>query len=327
MMKKRTKALLIIAAILVVIGGIIGGTGFAMGASTSIAVSRKGLYIPNHERVELVGVPLEDFTSIVSDVSYSNIKFIESDTNAFDMVYYDKNNVPQISVTNGVLKIKAAGDNAVTILNFGVYDEEEQKSIIIYYKKDAQFQNLDMDFDFSHIDLGNLSCTTKANIKTNYGSLIADGLTLPVANIENWYSDLYLKNVTANSLTINSEYGEISIDGLTANTYKLTSAFADLNFNGVKINDSSNFELNYGELDLTGELLGNSSFNSSFADITLDLKGADYSYSITQEFSDLSVNGQELSDEGLSSKLQSDNSSTNHIDMALNYGDVSLSYN
>ena len=242
-MKSITRVLLILAAIFIVLGGILTAVGLFCGGSAYIGWDKKRhrfVTVENHDYVVSDKIKLEEIKNIEMDLDTENVYLIPTDSDDYYIEYafysYDKKLVPY-SVDDGTLKVKYS-DN-IFVFKFGFdFDDDRDSYVKIYYPKDAEFESISAYLDMGSLEISELNCK-KLDADLDAGSFEAEKCYFEDASIDLDVGSLEFDHVTiGNKLDADLDMGSAELrlvkDGKKSYGFDL-----DVDMGDIELRDES----------------------------------------------------------------------------------------
>lgn len=318
-MKKSTRIWLIVGVIFLIVGFIVAMIGFGLGGSTSLIWTKKGVKIPSDiKRTELTDIALEDFTNMDLDISYYDVKFVASDKNALDIVYYSEDRKPEYRVENDTLVIDAGQSGS---FGFFVFNQNHTNSMTVYYKQDAKLDQLQLKFRYGNVNLTQLSGKDLL-LDTAYSDVQVKDNAFDSFAIKNDYGSYKVNNLTVQEeLAISSSYCDYEFKQAVVGSLNHDSDYGEFHYKQFVVQNGAVFKDTYGDVEYEGDLFGKTEISADYSDFELDLDGREYSYKVDADYGDVSINDRDMSDHA-----ESDSTTSNLIQAELSYGDFELDY-
>jgi hypothetical protein len=227
-MKKATRNLLIVALIFILIGGILGITGYSLGGLTSVTLTKWGPVL----------VDMPD-GSIVVEERWGTLKGLDIKTDVMGLRLKEGKNFSlggsynpdlidlEVSVDGGILTIRGKNrDDSwlgfdILLFNFG--DFQSRRELVLTYPKGTKFQVVSIDNDMGALEITDLT-TDHLNISLNTGSFKGSNITTDILDV-----DLNLGSCKVDDLTV-TENAEVKM-GAGSLYLDLKLAEKDLNYN------------------------------------------------------------------------------------------------
>jgi len=281
-MSKLVRNLLLLVAALVIVGGIIGGIGLALGGMKPISLTKDGLVILSTDSADSVEIN-ESYTKLTEvhvNLKLGELKLVEGDSFSLRGRYNSAVQSFEITERNGVLTIVETsrrsgffdwGFDLGLDLGSGLWSSD---ALTLTYPKGTTFTNVDVT-----LDLGSL------NVQT----LRADSMSVRLS-----MGDFTGNKITVDSIDANMELGNCVVSDLTVTK----QAEFTLSSGNLNLNNSSVYNLtlknSMGNLEYSGVLKGTATCDLDLGSVTMDLENRedDLSYRIETDLGSVSVNGQ-----------------------------------
>lgn len=296
--------IIIIACVLIGIGGVMAGAGYLSGGYKDLAAI-KGFTIgwnSNDKDNQYVkeDEELEKFDDIDLDVDFGDVEIDEGDNYRIVAEHNEKYDDLSYSVKDNKLVVT----NKQTV-NFGVYNDDDSNfKIKIYVPKDTYLNNLKLEVQSGNLTLNNLK-SKELNATNKFGNI--KGNNIETVNFEG-----------------NLESGSLNLDTFTAENAVIKNKFGDVSGKSF-VTNGLNADVESGKIDIEGNLSGQNEINSEFGKVILKtgLTKEECGYDINVEFGKSSVNGEKLKGEHESYNEKSNNL----FKVKCSSGDVELDFN
>jgi hypothetical protein len=277
-MKKATRNLLIIALILILVGSLLGFSGYALGGSTPIRMTKNGPVIFTGRSGTLISV--EDrwntLTGLDIETDIMGLRLEEGESFSLRGSYDPNLTQLEFSEKAGVLTIRSV-DQKDGWLNLDFFGSSRPMELVLTYPEDAKFKEVTID--------------------SAVGSLRIDGLTaeslIVSLDVGNFEGDNIVADVFKADLTL----GNCEIDGLNV----AERAQATLNTGRLALSDSAVNDLavrtDLGSFSYSGTLKGTADIEMKTGALflTLTLSERELSYAIASDLGAITLNGKTLS--------------------------------
>ena len=306
-MSKAFRNFLLVAAVLIIVGGIITGIGFVFGGLRSVALTQNGPVIVGFENDTVIEVneSYNKITDITVDVDISELKFEEGTSFSLKGRYNPNIIDLKINESNGVLTIsgKALSRNQwhfgwfFNDLSIG-YDE----TLVFTYPKGTEFKSIKINNSLGSLDLQNLKAKS-LSVSLDLGDFNGDSIL-----VDSIDTDLNLGSCSINHLTVTKDAkfrldsGSLTLRNSTVNNLVANNNLGSFRFSG-KLTGKAEATLDVGSLDMD-----------------LENKDSELSYSIGADLGSIRINGKEYG----ASAHRTVNSPICTLDISLSLGGVRL---
>lgn len=286
-MKKLAKVLAGVAAPLFLVGVILMGAGWAMGAQTELTVDIGGHPVnvgftgfyprAGSDSIETASGSaagdrdLAAFDEIEIDVSMGDVNFIVADDYGVDLTWYGKNYELHYTNENGRLKVWST-----SLPNVGVnLSTKYGGTVTVYLPQDARMEEVDVTTALGDISMTSFQ-TDKMEVLANLGDVYLYDAHIGEGNMTLSLGDLQISDVTARDLTLDLSLGDLTAARLTTEK-------------------SLDIENSMGLVDIGGSFAGTTEISSSLGDVNVstDLSGRDYGYDMDVSMGDIYIDGVE----------------------------------
>lgn len=278
-MKKYQKVLLITAGCLMLAGGIVMTTGFAMGGKLGFRFNENGI-VSSEDRGEYVEKTesLKEVKNLELVLNDGNLYIEQGNKFEIQYGYYDKFNVCEKKNENSktIYQIKyRSTNNNFSSFGFADFSEPENETYMkLIVPKDTELEQLTINSDYGRVTLdtakinklivnmesGNAKMTnldTKSmKVDMDYGTFQMEDSKISDLNISNSSGDMKLSSIDSESLLLKSEYGGVKIEDMTTNKAEINNENGSIVMNNVKgISKNKNMESlildgQYGDMKL-----------------------------------------------------------------------------
>jgi hypothetical protein len=277
-MKKATRNLLIVALILILVGGILGFSGYALGGGTPIRVTKNGLVTSSRETGNLISVEerWNTLTGLDIETDIMGLRLEEGESFSLRGSYDPSLTQLEISESKGVLTIRSI-DQKDGWLNFDFFGSSRPMELVLTYPEEAEFKEVTID--------------------SAVGSLRIDGLTAKSLTVSLDVGNFEGDDITANVFNANLNLGNCEIDGLLV----AERAQATLNTGRLALSDSAMNNLtvrtDLGSFSYSGALKGTADIEMTTGALFLNLtlSERELSYAIVSDLGAITLNGKTLS--------------------------------
>ena len=209
-MNKVIKRTVIISVATLLVGAVFCGLGAAMGGKMAFAVDFK-----NHKVYTGVGkttegkLEFEKFSSIDLKVDTEDVELVRT-KNEYGIEYLVQGEEPQITVENGILKVRKASKG------FGYFQvgfnfrAGKDCYVRIFVPEEAVFENVKLVTDTGDITLRELE-TGKLTLESDTGDVRIEQITAAVMNLTTDTGDIVTENMKAEKGRLESDTGDIRI--------------------------------------------------------------------------------------------------------------------
>lgn len=279
-MKGLTKLIVGIAAPLFLVGVVLSGVGWAMGAETSIEVpvGEERIHV-GWDGVGLSGwsgtsgtetaaaeeAELAPFTSLEVELSNGTVTVSAGET--YGIRLHSGSRKLQYSLEDGTLKV---WDEEL----IGVQFSERGGSVEIFLPDGAELADADITNSLGSIELKNLSAEN-LTAQADLGDITAEGLQ-------------------AGSAVLTAECGAVNLTDVEADELEADLSLGDMTATGLAVADRLTVTSSLGSVSLEGELGESVSVTADMGDISAVSSRAEqwYGYELSTDLGEITVNGQ-----------------------------------
>ena len=273
-MNKIVRNLLLLAAILIIVGCVMAGAGFASGGMKSVSVTQNGLVVAgaNGDTTVEVNESYSKITDVVIDVDLAELKLVEGSSFSLKGRYNPE--VQDLSITEkaGVLTISRKPLINWFGFNFG-FKYPLSNDLTLTYPKGTKFKSITITNNLGGLDVRNLEAKS---LEVNLDAGSFDGSSILVDSLS---MRLNLGGCTIKELTV-AERAEFRLDA------------GSLDLERSSVNNLSVFN-NLGGFDYSGALTGNVRIDLDVGSLKMSLenKADELSYTIDTDLGSIQVNG------------------------------------
>lgn len=279
-MKKGFKNFLIVCAVLVAVGIVLTGIGYALGGVADVSLGKWNFISldVHNEKIDTYIVKedkiFESFPEIQVETDLYDIEFLPSTEYKVEYSYIEDVMKPKISLEDGTLYIKAKNN-----------DEKINKSFFSFLNKNNQ-------------DL---------TLKVYYPA----GVALSTVKIDNAVGDVSINDFECDMLIADLDLGDINLKNADVGITKVDLALGDFS--------AENFEsgflrakVNKGDIEVNGKLEGTTDIECDMGDVDLEtsLSQKEYNYSLNVNLGNVTVNGTTIEFGSVSNYVEAENDIT-----------------
>ena len=257
-MRKPTRAVLIVAIALLIIGGSLTAIGSAMGGgmrnwpgSATRWINFNGLNWGRSIKLSSESAELDPFTAIRTDTDIGKITIHYGDSYHVDFIECPME-YTSWSLVDGILTIRQAGFD-YDDHNWGNYNDRNTE-IRVTVPRDIVLSGLDINHD-----LGELVCEVpvkgdRVNIDLDLGSATVRDIIANNVTIDLDLGSLTASNITADRFSAKLDLGDANLRGIAACHVVANCSLGNLDLQLIGNLDDYNYELdtNLGSLTLDG---------------------------------------------------------------------------
>ncbi|HBT95829.1 MAG TPA: hypothetical protein DEB24_07015 [Coriobacteriia bacterium] len=307
-MSKRIRNFLIIAAVLIVVGGVVSGIGFALGGMIPVSIGGGGIHVAGQgERNTVVDESFRNLSSVEINTDILELELRQGDAFRLEGTYDASAVTLDISESGGGLRIDSRSASSGFFGwnwgfgNFGF--NTTVNKLVLTYPADTGFDSV--------------------SIKNDLGSLKIDGLSTKSLRAQLDAGYFKGSNISADTVDVDMNLGGCDITGLVVNnTTKFKMDAGSLNLIDSSLKDPD-IKLNLGGFDYSGALNGSGRLTLDLGSLNLDLtnKEADLGYDIATDLGSINMNGRGL---GSPVSTRSDTREATYLNIKCNLGSVDI---
>jgi len=301
-MSKALRNLLIIAGVLVIIGAIIAGTGFAMGGMRSISFSKDGPIVVGVDGKDMVEVneSYNKITALDVQMDLGELKLEEGDSFSLKGRYTFGLQSFEISESNGVLTVRAKQTSRIGIGYIGVGTFHDQ--LTFTYPKGTKLDKVSIYLALGGLSIKNLD-TDYLDVTLDAGAFNGNKVTTAqlIAQLNLGSCDIRQLSVS-DSAKLNLDAGSLTLSNATVSNLSVDNHLGGVDFSG-KLVDTADFNLDMGSISLK-----------------LDNRESDLSYNVSSNLGSVTINGKSHGN----SVINTNTSSTCTLDVSLSLGSADV---
>ena len=285
----KTKALLIISAILVFIGVAIGGAGVALGGTTDLYYYfMDGKFTAaSSSDLATASVPVDDFTKIKVNTATVDIRIKQSDN--YGVSYHvSEDHIPEVKTSGDKLTVTVPKTSSFFNFRFNS-TSEEYIEITVPYGDD--YYDIDIDGSTSDIQIDKIN--SKCNIGVSTGNIVINSSELDDSSkLHVSTGNISLNNCNAEKLHTEGSTGDHFYTRCTIEDLDIDTSTGDVTFSESTIGEVS-IDGSTSDIKSTGTSFKKIDISVSTGDVNLSLPGEenDYDYNISLSTGDLNVDG------------------------------------
>lgn len=243
-MKKRTIIALVVAVLLIVVGGImlILGLSYAGEASESTLTE---------QTIQIIPV-METFNSVVIDTKDCNVKFMPYNGDVDGQVALLQKEAVNHSVVieDGVLKIKMVDDRKWTdyIGSFNVYGASEEMEMTVYLPN-IQYVSIRVTTDTGDVKIPGILQAEEMQVRSDTGDVWLEGGPAEMLDCMLSTGDITVRGGEGMVMKLRTGTGDLDISGLTGEELHLASDTGDTGVENVTVKIFS-FNGDTGDVEL-----------------------------------------------------------------------------
>lgn len=279
-MKGLTKLIVGIAAPLFLVGAVLSGVGWAMGAETSVQVPMGNEQIhvgldgirlsgwsgtSETDAAAVVDTELSPFTSLEVELSIGDVTVSAGET--YGIRLHSGSRELKYSLEDGVLRVWDEQPAGVELSGRG-------GSVEVFLPEGEALADADITSALGGVELKNFEVEA-LNIRADLGDITADGLR-------------------ADSAVLTAECGAVNLTAVAANELEAELSLGDMTATGLAVTDCLTVASSMGGVSLEGELGENVSITADMGDISAVSSRAEqwYGYELSTDMGEITVNGQ-----------------------------------
>jgi hypothetical protein len=303
-MKRATKILLIIAVGLILVGGIIGIIGYALGGLKAVSLTPQGVVVTSDGGGELTSIDeqWDKLTGLDLDLNILDLELVPGDTFRLTGSYDSRLMDLKVSEDDGVLTVRSDYHKRWGLGLFGIHETDLGPGLTLTYPRGTEFEQVLVSGDFGELQVEGLDARfLKADLDA--GSFTG-------------------RDITVQELEMGLDAGSSKLDGLkVADSARIVMSAGRLDLKDSVVKDLS-ATCNMGDFDFAGTLSGRADIKMNLGDLDmrLDVAEKDIVYSIKSDMGSTTLNGRDAR----SSSQSGTSSPTLTLDVSLDMGSADI---
>ncbi len=293
------KIIIIAAAVVLLVGVIFAGTGYALGGETVIYYTEGGLVFG------------ETQGSYVSEILSGEVVNLEIDVDVSERISVKRGEEFSVRYNEKYMEFSNDGDtvkltqvNDVKIMLFGIGSWNIQNHTLeITVPEEVTLQDIKISASAGIVEVGEIS---------------AESLS-----VNSHLGDINLNNITADSVTTLMSTGAVNIREIEANMLSIGSSLGDVKVDDARIGSFA-ADLSTGSMDAKNiEITQKGELELSLGELSLELKGdrADYEVEAVVDLGTMSIEGDEIPTPTVAGDGEVP------IEIEVNTGDINVEFN
>lgn len=309
-MRRGIKIFWIVIGSIFALGLALAIIGFALGASGRAWLDSTGMHFGNQETTTsvLADSASDSFRNIDVTLIEADVEIIVASDYGYEFTYRGSN-VPEVSVSNGTLKVvEKSVINNWTLNIFGSWNFFETSSRLkVFVPADAA---LDV-----------------VSISTASGATVLNNRQIEIRKLvcQSASGDVRLSDLSLEQLNLDVASGDIEMHNVSANDVRITMMSGSLTANAVKYRNLK-LDLASCDIDIQGEISDQLNINMLSGNVKIRLTGNpdDYSYEVTNLSGDVRINGRSM---GFGTGIfETSSGRSSYIVINTTSGDVDISF-
>ncbi len=263
-MKKGKKISLIAAAVLILAGGVVSGTAYAL----------SGFDITKFNSIQYSEKEYE-FTADIKDIHIEavecDVQIMTSSDDKYHVKVYDSEEIyHKVSYENGTLEIIRYDDRKWwESMDIDFFSEEMVMTVAV---PKNEFEKLYAESVSGDIEIGSEFSFGSAEIETTSGDVDFGGKAETEIEVSTVSGDIKISGVDTDRALIETTSGEVKLKSVIANKTEITSVSGDITFDGC---DGKEFDVDTTSGDVKGTLLSGKDFSTDTVSGDIDLPKAE----------------------------------------------------
>lgn len=263
-MKKGKKISLIAAAVLILAGGVVSGTAYAL----------SGFDITKFNSIQYSEKEYE-FTADIEDIRIEtvecDVQLMTSEDGKYHVKVYDSDDIyHKVSYENGVLEIIRYDDRKWwESMDIDFFSEEMAMTVAL---PQNEFEKIYAESVSGDIEIGSEFSFGSAEIETTSGDVDFSGEAQEKLEVSTVSGDITISGVNTKKAFIETTSGEVKLKSVIADKAEITSVSGDITFDGC---DGKEFNVDTTSGDVKGTLLSGKDFSTDTVSGDIDLPKAE----------------------------------------------------
>lgn len=249
---KKTKKLMIVSGILILVGGLMMLIGLMNGAKTTLYwdTHKHRFVVMDAEEmyVEQDRMAVQAFETIDIDADWECVNLIPSDGWYVEYRVMSDNENP-LTINNGRLSFN---DSTMRffVMSFDFFSKQDKNQYLnLYYPADTAFERLDIDLDMGNLNMEHLRAKD-AELKLDMGSLDIRDCEIQYVDAELNMGSISAENSSFAQMDAELDMGNLSVINSDIGTCKTDISMGALTLEAVGITGSLDAELDMGSAEL-----------------------------------------------------------------------------
>jgi hypothetical protein len=318
-MSKGLKITALVFGVLLCLGLILGGIGFALGGMNSVQFGRDGLHIINKvDRDERVTIDetFPEATSLKIDVSAIREVRVARSGDVFSVNGYvsEYGGGVTAEMEGSTLRVVTANNNGFWgLATFGVdfgtdWIAGRDTYLTVTVPADFRLDKLDIDVD---------AC-----------ELIVDGISADTAEIDIDASATTIKNVEFGSLSVDADASDCKLNGGQVADFDVDINAGSLKVYGYTVTKSTNIDGDASDIELGGSFYGRNSVDVDAGDFDLIsvLSQSDITFILESSAADIKINGEHISTHGDTKTIRASGDEQSVFKISADFSDIKIAF-
>ena len=284
-MKKSTKRITVIAAIMIVSGILLTVVGFFLGAKLTLTSDENGLKAFDSGKQVSESFSLDSFTNIEGNLDDVDFEIIPSTEFKVEITRQEKQIITH-EIKNNTLYLNEKSPSGLNggIIKFNIdlgFVSTPQSIVKLYVPKDTIFSAINLVSEYGNVQIDGI---TSANftIEANDGDMVLKGINSDVLTVTNSYGDiiaedlkgeqtkfktndgdLSLKRLNTKTFNVSNDYGDSSLEDITSTDTIVSMSDGDINLKNV---DTTNLQVSNEYGDMNGQSIAAQKLNIALTD-------------------------------------------------------------
>lgn len=236
MKKKTMKRLLSISFVCIILGGLLCGTAYLMGARiddsfTMLTIKDGKFYIGASPMEQLTNEETSEFISLEDMTSFS----FSGECVSVRVEQGEENGIQFHNISKKNIKIEKDNQGGVHIeVNFDNLSKRKDGEVVVTLRSDAELSAVSMEINKGSIDVASLKANTM-EFTSNMGDIDAKNLYANTISIENNMGDGTYQIQEVKQVELENEMGDVDVDyaqDLTTIDYTIETEMGDVVIDG-----------------------------------------------------------------------------------------------
>jgi hypothetical protein len=317
-MSKGLKITALVFGVLLCLGLILGGIGFALGGMNSVQVGRDGLQIfdkaDKDERVT-IDETFPEATSLKVDVSAIREVKVVHGGDVFSVNGYvsEYRGGVTAEMDGSTLRVVSGNNNGFwglgTIgVDFGIDWIAGDTYLTITVPDGFKLDTLDIDVDACELNV--------------------DGISADTAKIDVDASATTIKNIEFGSLSVDSDASDCKLNGGKVDDFEVDVDAGSFKVYGYTVSKSTSIDGDASDIELDGSFYGRNSVDMDAGDFDLisGIAQSDITFILDISAADIKINGEHISTHGDTKTIRASNDEQSVFSISADFSDVKIAF-
>ena len=263
-MKASKKITLLVAAILVAVGAVVGFVGIYMMNFNFTNFDTRGKIVTNTYEIK------EEFSNITFKGIYSDVRLVYSDDGICRVVCNEREQrAYDVKAEDGTLTVSLKNEGGWKWYHYIGMDLKET-SVTVYLPKteygaltltgsvgdvlvprELSFENADISTDTGDV-VFYASVKDLLKVKTSTGEIEIDGISAKLLDVLSDTGDISISSVNSETITVNVDTADVEINSVECKNISGNSSTGEMQLKNVIASETLSIETSTGEVEMVG---------------------------------------------------------------------------